>query len=72
MTDKNDTHFFITLPVIHVSTNTSETKVQESNLPVVPFCSLTIQSVSLTYAESLASCLVNDEVQGFQMEKAVV
>jgi len=50
MTDKNETHFFITLPVKHVITNTSETKVQETNVPVAPFCSLKIQSVSLTYA----------------------
>jgi len=72
MTDKNETHFFITLPVKHVITNTSKTKVQEINLPVIPFCSLTIQSVSLTYGESLASCRVNDELQGLQKEKVVV
>jgi hypothetical protein len=71
-TDKNEAHFFITLPLKCVITNTSETKVQESNVSVARFCSLTIQSVSVIYTESLASCLVNDEVQGFQKEKAVV
>jgi len=67
MKDKNETHFFITLPVKCVIRNKSAGK-QPSSSSFLQFDNSVTINVLCSHWQ--ASCLMNDKVQKFQKEKA--